>query len=116
VQQVIDIDAAITVLNKQLAAIGKIQDTILKKKSPTLMDVSRLNSMAMTMSRGLAALLAEMRKTDAEVDEVLKQMTPDRAAMLMLKMIKRSSPEHRAGAARLIADLDGKIIGHGGEP
>ena len=102
----IDVDRAVQVVNRQIEAIEKAQN------DPEA-DTGKLTSQVMTMARGLAALLAEMRKTDEDVDEKLKSLTPEREATLTLKLIERASPEYRAAFALRIEELDGKLIAHG---
>jgi hypothetical protein len=114
----IDVDRAIDVLNRQIVAIEQQQAAAMAppkrgaKKSP--LEATRLTSQVMTMARGLAALLAEIRKTGDDVEEQLDGLTPEREAELALKLVSRLSPEHREAVALQIADLGGKVISHGG--
>ncbi|SRR6266508_3555461 len=113
----IDVDRAIDVLNRQIGAIEAQQKAALAppkkgaKKSP--LEATRLTSQVMTMARGLAALLAEIRKTGERAEEQLGELTPERVAELTLKLVARLSPEHRAAVALRIEELDGKVISHG---
>jgi hypothetical protein len=67
----------------------------------------------MTMARGLAAILAELRKTAEDAESQANQLTPDRIAELTLKLVTKLSPEHRAAVGLLITELDGKLVSHG---
>lgn len=111
----VDTDRAVAVINRQVEAIEQDQLALIKKGAKrSAMAMSKMTSQVMTMARGLAAYQAELRKTDDEIEAQLKNLTPEREARLMLRLISRVSPEYRAAAALHIQQLDGKLISHGG--
>lgn len=110
----IDVDRAIGVLNRQTTLIEREQAEVDREWDDRGdMTTSKLTSQVMTMARGLAAILAELRKTAEDAESQASQLTPDRIAELTCKLVTKLSPEHRAAVGLLIRELDGKLITHG---
>jgi hypothetical protein len=103
----VNVDLSIDILNAQLADIAKRQGSGDPDQG------AKLTSEVMTMARGLAAYLAEQRKTQDDAEDAVNSMTPERIAALTLRLVAKLSPEYRAAVALRIEELDGKLLSHG---
>ena len=101
----VNVDLSIDIINAQLQDISSRQKNG-EDEGP------KLTSEVMTMARGMAAFLAEQRKSQEEAMEAIESMTSEKIAALALRLVSKLSPEHRAAVGLLIEQLDGKLISH----